>query len=77
MILLYSTMGFKKEFETKLRLNNLSHLYLFHDPVEVAAIPSYAKLANAMFLSLKKHDVFSKTIPNLSVPAGCSLSYNV
>tara|TARA_B100000579_G_C22828702_1_gene854693 strand:+ start:283 stop:1494 length:1212 start_codon:yes stop_codon:yes gene_type:complete len=54
---------FKKEFETKLRLNNLSHLYLFHDPVEVAAIPSYAKLANAMFLSLKKHDVFSKTIP--------------
>jgi len=54
---------FKKEFETKLRLNNLSHLYLFHDPVEVAAIPSYAKLANAMFLSLKRHDVFSKTIP--------------
>lgn len=54
---------FKMEFESKLKQNNLTHLCLFHDPVKVAEIPSYAKLANAMFLSLRKNDVFAKTIP--------------
>ena len=54
---------FKKELELNLKKNNLINLCLFKSQVKTDEIPSYAKLANAMFLSLRKNDVFAKTIP--------------
>ena len=46
-----------------IKKNNLINLCLFKSQVKTDEIPSYAKLANAMFLSLRKNDVFAKTIP--------------
>ena len=54
---------FKKELESNLEKNNLKDVCLFKNQVKVSEIPSYAKLANAMFLSLRKNHVFAKTIP--------------
>ena len=54
---------FKKQLESNLKKNNLMDICLFKDQVKVSEVPSYAKLANAMFLSLRKNHVFANTIP--------------
>jgi glycosyltransferase involved in cell wall biosynthesis len=54
---------YKKEFQSNLKKNNLSKLCIFKNQVRVDEVPSYAKYANFMFLSLKKNSVFEKTIP--------------
>ncbi len=54
---------FKKELKSSLENNNLMGVCLFINQVKVKEIPSYTKLADVMFLSLRKNYVFSKTIP--------------
>ena len=54
---------YKEEFQSNLKKNNLSKLCIFKNQVRVDEVPSYAKYANFMFLSLKKNSVFEKTIP--------------
>lgn len=54
---------YKKEFQSNLKKNNLFELCVFKEQVKVQEVPSYAKHANLMFLSLKKSTVFEKTIP--------------
>ena len=54
---------FKKELELNLKKNNLTNTCLFINQVKVDQIPSYAQLANVMFLSLRKNHVFARTIP--------------
>ena len=54
---------FKKEFIKTLEEKNLLENCLFKDQVKVSKIPSFAKHADAMFLSLKENDIFAKTVP--------------
>ena len=54
---------FKNEFKSILENNNLLGNCLFKDHVKVSEIPSFAKRADAMFLSLKQNDIFAKTVP--------------
>ncbi|MEE2605117.1 MAG: glycosyltransferase, partial [Bacteroidota bacterium] len=43
--------------------NNTNNKCLFIDQISVDMIPSYVRLADALFLSLKCNDLFSKTVP--------------
>lgn len=53
----------KKEFFNKLKSKNLINKTTFIDQVEIDKIPTIARSANALFLSLKKDEIFSKTVP--------------
>lgn len=55
--------SYKKRFQKKLQKNNANNKCLFIDQISVDMIPSYVKLADALFLTLKCNDVFSKTVP--------------
>jgi len=53
----------KNKFISKLDHANLKDKCLFIDPIKVSEIPEIAFYADAMFLSLKPNEVFSKTVP--------------
>ena len=53
----------KNKFISKLDRANLKDNCLFVDPIKVSEIPEIAFYADAMFLSLKPNEVFSKTVP--------------
>lgn len=55
--------SYKKRFQKKIKKNNTNNKCLFIDQISVDLIPSYVKIADALFLSLKCNDVFSKTVP--------------
>ena len=54
---------FKKEFENKIKKNNLTSRVTFINQVNINAIPFIASLADSLFLSLNNNDIFSKTVP--------------
>lgn len=55
--------SFKNEFINLLEEYKVSDKCLMLDQVNVSAIPSYAFQADAMFISLNKDFIFSKTVP--------------
>ncbi len=54
---------FKKEFKNIIDKKHLNNNVTFIDQVSVDIIPSIVSLADSLFLSLKNHDIFSKTVP--------------
>ena len=55
--------SYKKIFKKNIEKNNTNNKCLFIDQISVDMIPSYVRLADALFLSLKCNDLFSKTVP--------------
>lgn len=53
----------KQEFLNELKSKDLINKTTFIDQVKIDKIPTIARSANALFLSLKKDEIFSKTVP--------------
>ena len=54
---------FKSQFKRLIEYNNLTTKVTFIDQVNINLIPSIANKADALFLSLKSDEIFSKTVP--------------
>jgi glycosyltransferase involved in cell wall biosynthesis len=54
---------YKKKFRELIDKKNLSHLCIFQNQVPVKQIPSFINKSDAVFISLAKKEIFSKTVP--------------
>ena len=55
--------SYKNQFKKELKNTISNHQYLFINQIKINEIPSYAKYADFMLISLKSNYLFEKTVP--------------